>query len=90
MMRGARFREEQRARLTMLDAWTTAALVRYPRKRRFPTLDSLLRPSSQRAEGPAMREHLMDWARRGQRQGLAIRLGRLDQPFSAAEGPANA
>ena len=82
MMRGARWQEEQRTRRVMVGAWMSAALFSYPlHNKRLPPLKRLLK--TERAVGPQTpleQSALMrEWAMRGSRQGLAIRIVRLDR-----------
>ena len=83
MIRAAAFRQEQRSRRATIGAYMTAKLVR---AKRIPRLESLLKSKRRRVEqqSPAeKRAFLRDWALRGKAQGLAIAIGRIDQPFAA-------
>ena len=54
VLEGAGWRQEQAARLVTVGAWTTAALMRYPPKKRLPSLKDLLKDR----KGPIARQTL--------------------------------
>lgn len=82
-MEGAAFRQEEKLRLALLTARTTAVFVRWPRKRHLPTIESILKKEPLRVgpQTPAQQSRFLhEWARRGQARGLAISIGRLAEP----------
>lgn len=82
VIRGANFRREQQLRVAITGAWTTAALSRYPAKKRLPRLESLLRHRTHRRSRQTpeqQRSFLSNWAQRAQQQGLAVRVRHLGE-----------
>lgn len=91
-MRGVQWQQEQVTRLALVAAHTTAALVRYPRKKRLPSIKSLLQTPERGRQTSEEQKHLMrEWAQRLQGKGFAVRIGRIDQapePFQLKDpGP---
>lgn len=90
MIHGAAYRLEQRARLAIVTAHTTAGLVRYPRNKRLPPLDRLMpKPrDTRRQQTPGQVAAAMrDWAASGRKHGLAIKMSRLAEPIDMKNPP---